>query len=141
MELDIKNCAGITLITENDFYDIKNIIPKSDAWWWTCCAADGDNRVMYVLDDELYTDGYFCDREAGVRPVVELKHDIDAAYGGIVGVGNFTATYIGEKRVLLDENVCKHIFDSRSNKWKGSELKKFIESAQFKKMLFERELI
>lgn len=124
---------------ENAVATVPNIPVEQNGRWWLRSPGIIDNFAAYVS-------GYGCvlnigstvDRELGVRPAFRISHlsSNSCKPGDKITVGSQTVcTVISDDCVLADDIVCQHQFDSKDNIWANSELKSYVNSKKFKKLL------
>ncbi len=138
-ELSRGDLTEIGLLNAEEYEKYKKLIPLCKTWWWLCSPGAYNNNAAYVFaDGDLYPDGYFVYKEAGVRPALTLTAAVAAELtpGDKLSLGSHTATFLGAEKCLLDQCVAKHIFDSTSNSWRNSELKAYMSSDEFSALLF-----
>lgn len=107
----------------------KYILAIGDSWWLrspgTFCGAvevDENGNVNYFGLKVDYNRG-------GVRPALKIKNLdlLNLEIGETVKVFGLLAQCIGDNSVLLCESITNHRFDSKSNDYETSEVKRFIE--------------
>jgi len=133
-ELTHNDIESVGLLSAEEYEKNKTLIPLLRSWWWLRSPGAYNNNAAYVFaDGDIYPDGYFVYKEAGVRPAFTLCAETASKLmpGDPVLVGDYTATVISGEKCLLDKCVCKHIFDNESNSWKTSEIKTYLESEDF----------
>lgn len=133
-----------TILTREQIYELPTPILFCEDLWWTCSPGvdprfsgeDEDSYITAVGDSFAIRAGFDCfvRHICGVRPAFKIK-DLDVELYERIKVGAIYCTVIDRNLALADYVVCSHQFDSKSNVWETSDLKKFIESDEFKKLL------
>lgn len=131
------NCIKeITLLTIEQAERLPRELRAREYWWWLrspgyfqddAACVSGGGSVYYLGDD--VNDVGVCVRPAFVIP------GLDSKIYDKVHVGECVCTVVDKDLVLADDVVCYHRFDTDSNDWDKSELKAFIESNEFAKIL------
>lgn len=105
------------------------ILAIGDSWWLrspgTFCGAvevDENGNVNYFGLKVDYNRG-------GVRPALKIENLdlLNLEIGETVKALGLMAQYIGDNSVLFCESIAEHRFDSKSNDYEISEVKRFIE--------------
>lgn len=125
---------------EEAIASVPNVPIERNCWWWLRSPYSNSYRSCGV-DRGGSADNYAdvgC-ADTGVVPAFRIS-DLLSKYGVVPGdkvtVGAKTVcTVIADDVVLADNAVCKHRFDPDSNIWETSEIKTFINSKKFLKML------
>lgn len=113
-------------------------VPLLTGAWWLRSSGAYYKSTCYVLDGII--DGHFSQRVAykGVRPAFGLPGLLSSncPVGDKIIVGNKTVcTVISKDVALADTSVCRHVFDSEENEWNNSEIREYVNSDEFKKLL------
>lgn len=126
----------ITLLSIEDVMRLPKDILTIKKWWWLQSPSLAHNLAAYVYSDGNVNElGNFVNYDDnGVRPVFRINN-LKLPFGEKVYAEKTQCTVIGEGLLLSDSIVCRHRFDIGSNDWKTSELKRFIESEEFKNLL------
>ena len=137
-KVNINNVSEITLLSEEEWEKAKEIksVPKYTSWWWLRSHGNYSNSAMdvYGNGDINYSGAYVGDTDDCVRPAFKIPN-LKLEIGSKVFVENTLCTVIDDDFVLSDKTVCRHRFDSKSNDYETSEIKQFINSYQFERML------
>lgn len=142
MKYTKKDILGVTLLSLEEYKENKDIIPNTDNWWWLRSPGIYNAYAAYIfMDGEIYADGYkVSSPRAGVRPLIYLNPEKAKLLkpGDKVNICKFPATVMEDRSVLLDEGICCRRYDPSSNDWDKSELKSFLESKEFLKIVSGR---
>lgn len=139
---NINEVSEVLLLSEKEWNQARKIpgVPAvQPRWWWLRSPGYFDKVVTYVGGDGyVRIFGLNVTREFGVRPAFHIPLLPQTAYkpGDKVTVGAKTRCTVIEKDVVLaDSIICNHRFDDDSNVWIISELRKYINSEDFFKLL------
>ena len=133
----VNEISEITLLSVEEWQKTEKIksVPRFTNQWWLrspgyySSYACGVNYVGYVYD-YYYTDF----TNVGVRPAFKIPN-LESGIGDKIFVCNTLCTVIDKDYVLSDTVICLHQFDEKTNVYENSEIKRFIDSDEFKKML------
>lgn len=129
----------ITLLTIEQAEKLPVDILRSDEPWWLRSPGYTRGDAAFVEGDEASEIGYSVDFDYhAVRPAFKITNS-NFKVGEKVYIESVTCTAIKGELVLTDECICFHRFDTESNNWENSELKKFIESDYFWNRYIKRE--
>ena len=138
----------MTLLTTEQAERLPDELLSCGEWWWLRSPGSYHDCAAGVsLDGFINCNGYYvhyggdCVRPAFVIPGLDSKiydkvhiggyrYTLDGNY-----IGGCLCTVIDKDLVLADDVVCRHRFDLKSNDWDKSELKGYINSNEFLKML------
>lgn len=126
----------ITLLTVEQAERLPLELLACGRWWWLRSPGDDPLYAAGVnyFGSVDYT-GNFVDYDSVcVRPAF-LISDLNSKLGTKVQIENCICTVIDKDLALADDVICEHRFDAKSSSWESSELKAFIESDEFKRML------
>lgn len=139
---NINEVSEVLLLSEKEWHQARKIpgVPAvQPRWWWLRSPGYFDKVVTYVGGDGyVRIFGLNVNDEFGVRPAFHIPLLSQTAYkpGDKITVGTKTRCTVIEKDVILADNIiCRHRFDPDNNDWETSELKAFINSENFFKML------
>ncbi len=127
----------IILLSIEEWEKAKKIptVPDHTSRWWLRSPGENSDCACYI-DYFGYVYGY-CNTDLtviGVRPTFKIP-GLSFNVGEKIFVGNTLCTVIYSEYILSDSIICKHRFDENTNDYNKSEIKKFINSDEFKKML------
>lgn len=135
-QFDISEVDEITLLSAEEARKVPKSILACGEWWWL--RSPGNYQLSSALvsfDGVVYEYGllvYFA--LYTVRPAFRISN-LESKIGDKIMISKTWCTIIDEGLALADSPVCEHRFDSKSNNWESSELKEFINSEEFKKMI------
>lgn len=112
-------------------------------WWRRRAHGYSQNCTAYVTyDGFIHCNNLYINNNinVGVRPAFVVPN-LSSKIGAKIQVGNHICTVIEKNLVLADSIICRHRFDSHPNNWEASELKIFIESDEFKKVLTQEKKV
>ena len=111
-------------------------VQKYTGWWWLRWPGDYLSYAAYVRNDgSVFYIGSSVDCVDGaVRPAFKIRN-LKSKTGDKVFVNNTLCTVTGTDVVFPDSVVCLHRFDPNANDYEKSEIKAFINSDEFKRML------
>lgn len=135
-QFDISEVDEITLLSVEEAKKLPEFIRACGVWWWLRSPG------YYLFSAARVSDGGgIFDFGASVnfinstvRPAFRINN-LESETGDKVIIGKTCCTVVGEDLVLADYPICKHRFDEKSNNWETSELRKFINSEEFKAMI------
>lgn len=135
-QFDISEVDEATLLSVEEARKLQKSIRACGNWWWLRSPGYFHDSAAIVCDDgDVGVHGDFVGNgDSAVRPAFRLNN-INSKIGGKVMIGKTQCTVIDNNLLLADCPVCKHRFDEKSNIWESSELKEFINSEEFKKMI------
>lgn len=135
-----KDVEQITLLTIEQAEKIPTNILVCDNWCWLRSPGDDQYYAARVSDDGgIFGYGSYVDYDDGaVRPAFKITN-FNLEIGEKVFVENISCTAIDKNLILADGCACCYPFDTESNNWKTSKLKKFIESDYFWNKYIEKE--
>ena len=139
----------ITLLTLEEYLENTLFVSSINKFWWLKTPRPHINGAVYAINDENTVDFVSAFNVAiGVRPVCVF--DISPSnplfwckpgkvMGSKIKYGKYTWTVFdisnNELRTLCDVAIVDHCFDSydsNSNKWEVSELKRWLETEGIK---------
>lgn len=134
-QYDINEVDEITLLsTEEAKLLPKHILTLGD-WWWLRSPGCHQERAIYVSGGgDVSWLGCYVDDYNAVRPAFRIKN-LNSKKRDKIMIGNTWCTVIGVDLALADCSICAHRFDEKSNAWETSELRKLINSDEFKAMI------
>lgn len=126
---DVVSCD---LLSVEEAKNLPRWIRSNVYWWWLRSPGNCFYYAAFVYCDGFLdnSDGVDVDNDDGaVRPVLQVSNldSLNLEIGETVKVFNLMAEYIGENKVLLCEPIFKSCFDSESNDYETSEVKKKID--------------
>ena len=135
---ELSDIDEVFLLSADEWERAKEIepVPKHTGWWWV--RSPGNNT--YLAADvrnvgSVSIRGYYIDDDSvAVRPAFKIRNLITKT-GEKVFVSNTLCTVIDTNAVLSDSGICLHRFDPCTNDYEKSEIKAFINSDEFKRML------
>lgn len=135
-QFDINEVDEITLLSIEETNSIDKKILDCGEWWWLRSPGYYPlNAAIVYQDGSIYEFGYYaCIDFINVRPAFKIN-TLESKIGESVRIGKTWCTVVNTDLVLADCPICKHEFDSKSNEWETSELKKFINSEEFISLL------
>lgn len=135
-QFDISEVDEATLLPVEEARKLQKSIRACGEWWWLRSPGSDQDRAAYAgYGVAVYEHGsYVRDASIAVRPAFRISN-LESKIGDKIMIGKTWCTIIDEGLVLADSPVCEHRFDSKSNNWESSELKEFINSEEFKKMI------
>lgn len=124
---------------ENAITFVPNIPVEQIVSWWLRSPGNNDRTAAFVWSDggDVHCPGYFVDGEFGVRPAFRIPHltsEYGVAFGDKVVIGHTICTIIDVDVAFADNIVCIRKFDIKNNSWETSDIKKFINSEEFKEL-------
>ena len=135
---EIKDISEITLLSTEEWEKVKEIksVPKYTSWWWLRSPGTFSYYAVVINSDSDFADyGYYVhNRYVCVRPSFRVPN-FKSKIGSKIFIENTLCTVIDTDYVLSDIVICRHKFDKESNDYDKSEIKQFINSDEFKKML------
>ena len=129
----------ITLLSSKEWERVSKIttVPKfMGCWWWLRSPGYGTHNAAYAYDDgDVDYYGFDANGSGGcVRPAFKIQN-LKLKIGSKLFVQNTLCTVINSFLVLSDTLICQHRFDANSNDYEESEIKRFLNSDELKKML------
>ncbi len=127
--------AGITLLSLEEYQELKPNIPPLDAWWWLRSPIDGSSYASGVSFSG-YAGAYYGSgvdfSDSAVRPTLILESS-DLDIGDNFEFGNHIFTVISDKYALCNDSIGDHCFRKDwkakdANDYEKSDVKKYIES-------------
>lgn len=121
----------IELLSIEEANEIPNWIRANCSWWWLRSPGLRQGSAAYVdLGGSVDCRGGNVSIDyAYVRPALTIKNldSFNLKIGETIEVGELIAQYIGDNKVLPCKSIGDHRFDSTSNDYEESEIKKYIE--------------
>lgn len=126
----------ITLLSIEEYEQYRSVIPSIDEYWWLRSPGeDSDNAAYIHYYDVVNKYGAAVDTTGiGVRPALRINvSDTSSLQPGnkvqlLFQVWTVLDVKENQIYVLADDIVGRRRFDSKSNSWESSELKKWINS-------------
>lgn len=117
----------VTLLTKEEYEKYKLFIPILHHWWWLRSPGYNYGDVVYTVGSVDPSGGYVDDDSYAVRPALKSK-SIDLPVGNVFSaLGN--RWVVIDKGIAISDDVITHRrFDSKSNSYAESELKKWLDS-------------
>lgn len=121
----------IFLLSEKEYLTYADSIPPISAWWWLRSPVKGDRYVSGVRQNGCL-DFHFVDFKSGcVRPALKLNNPKRYDTNGIevgerIFIYEFPWIVIGERMAIAEVPIGFEKYDSDSNDYYGSHIRKFI---------------
>lgn len=135
-KISIDDVKEITLLTIEQAERLTSKQLERDYWWWLRSPGSFQDPAACVFNDgSIYYSGICVSfDDVCVRPVFIIPN-LNLKIGDKIQVENCMCTIIEENLAFAENGVCKHFFDYETNNWETSELKRYIESEDFKNLL------
>ena len=137
-KVSINKVSEVTLLSIGEWQKAKEIksVPRFIGWWWLHSPGNYSTLATSVYSSGVTNDyGDDVKYDLGrVRPAFKIPN-LKSEIGSKIFVENTLCTVIDTDYALSDIAVCQHRFDKESNDYETSEIKQFINSDEFKKML------
>ena len=121
--------SGATLLSVEETKKIPTAaLAYAENWWWLrtegcrpyfAAAIENNGSSSYMGKGKSYDIG-------AVRPALYLESD-DYQVGNRFSVGNYNFTVVLPRLALLDSHIEMSHFDSNSNKYESSEIRKIVD--------------
>lgn len=138
IELKTENILSVRLLETSEWskltFNTPNIPIESKSNWWLDADKLNNCVGIVVQDGRVHFWGSAPNVTLGVRPAFTLNQFIGQK-GEKLLINKTPCTFIQPNEALSDIVICQHIFDPHTNLFENSELKKFINSDEFKKLL------
>lgn len=135
-KFNISEIDKITLLSTEEAEKVPVSIRACGDWWWLRSpggyqfSAASVNYVGGIFERGSYVNYDYI----AIRPAFRLNN-LNSKIGDKILINKTWCTVIDKGLVLTDYLICKHKFDSESNDWETSEIKRFINSDEFKAMI------
>ena len=132
----LDDVAEITLLSIEEWKRVVKIesVPRFTAFWWLRSPGDDSSSTCGVDNTGDIYSFWIIFSFLGIRPAFKISH-LNAEIGEKIFVCNTLCTVIDKNYVLSDRVICLHQFDKKTNVYENSEIKRFIDSDEFKEML------
>ena len=133
----LEDVSEITLLTVDEARKLSQYIRACGCWWWLRSPGYYQNYAAYVYYiGDVYEYGTNVNTDNGaVRPAFKISN-LKSSNRKVL-VENLWCTVVDTDLVIADMPICKHRFDANFNDWDKSELKAYINSDEFKRLIKE----
>ena len=126
---DLIITSGATLLSAEEAKKLPKKTLAYDSWWWL--RSEGFRRPHFaaVVDKRGFVDSVRRQKSidtGAVRPVLTLESD-DYEVGDKFAIGSYSFTVILPKLALLDWHIKMSYFDSDSNPYESSEIRRIVD--------------
>lgn len=124
---------GLTLLSEEEYFQSKENIPKVDFWWWLRSHGLLTFSIACVLCGGTCTGFNASFDDIAVRPALIINQESSLQIGDKFKFYGHNWTVISEKHALCDEKFCYMAFrnnwrSKNANEYKASDIKKYLDS-------------
>ena len=133
----VNEISEIALLSIEEWQKTEKIesVPRFTGRWWLRSPCNYARYIYFVyFGGGVGGDYGTYSADNGVRPAFRIPN-LESEIGSKIFVENTLCTVIDTDYALSDTVICLHRFDKKSNNYETSELKAFINSEEFKKML------
>ena len=128
-ELNVKE---ITLLSAEEYYTYRYLIPQCNEWWWLRSPGPRNYRVNIVTVDSDVRTRYTWAKSGGIRPLLKVENS-DLKPGDKIILSNYTWTALTPKLVLCDKIVKTSVFrydkeSKNANDYNSSDVKTVLNT-------------
>ena len=128
-ELNVKE---ITLLSAEEYYIYRHLIPQNNEWWWLRSPGPRNYRVNIVTVDGDVRTRYTWAKFGGIRPLLKVENS-DLKSGDKIILSNYTWTALTPKLVLCDKIVKTSVFrydkeSKNANDYNSSDVKTVLNT-------------
>ena len=128
--ITFENSEEITLLSKDEYFKNKELIPLVKGGWWLCSQGDLDDLAAYVSGRSggIRVTGCYVGDTLGVRPALKIEHYEHLKPGEKVIIKDLSFTILNDGILLCDTIVSKVMFDETSNNYDTSYIKTWLEN-------------
>lgn len=134
----LSNYAGITiekisLLTEKDFEETKDIIPEMSSFWWLQPSEGTDEEIWATSSKHIAHGGFPINAKLDVRPVLHIRtSDGNPTPGEWFRVGKHRYVMLKEDLAIACDPICTMPFRKDANapdayRYDASDVKRYLD--------------